>query len=327
MVRISSRDSTNEVELFKYISGEVMQRFHSGGDVYITVSNGTTVGHVGTGEDMTTLCNQEEADTRIILHIIHALNCGLSSILIKTPDSDVIVILIHHLQHVDTISTGCNITVNYGIGKTQRVINIRERACALGVQRSATLPLFVTLTGCDSTSAMNGRSKRMCLSAWKKCSPRVTECMMELLDSTFQPLQMGAKFDALEELFIQIYCGGQASSINQVRKTIFCQRNKNIEMITPSQNTLFQHSQRAMFQESVWTTAHDSAMIEPDPCLRGWNREHDHLIPQWITIPEVAAMCKELVKCGCKKSCSGVCSCRKHALTCTALCKCQCLKA
>ena len=119
------RDSTNKVELFKYLSGEVMQRFHSGGDIYITMSNGTTVGHVGHGEDMTTVCNQEEADTRIILHITNVLNCGFSCILIKTSDSDVIVILIHHLHNFDTISTGCNITVNYGIWKTQRVINIR----------------------------------------------------------------------------------------------------------------------------------------------------------------------------------------------------------
>ena len=63
------RDSTNKVELFKYLLGEVMQPFHSGGDIYITMSNGTTGGHVGPGEDMTTVCNQEEADTRIILHI------------------------------------------------------------------------------------------------------------------------------------------------------------------------------------------------------------------------------------------------------------------
>ena len=122
--------------------------------------------------------------------------------------------------------------MNYGIGKTQRVVNIRELACALGVQRSAALPLFVTLTGSESVSAMKGRSKkRMCVSAWKKCSPRVTEYVVELLDSPFQPLQMDAKFDAFEKLFIQIYVGGQASSINQVRKTIFCQRNQNVEMI------------------------------------------------------------------------------------------------
>ncbi len=54
------RDSTNKVELFKYLSGEVMQPFHSGGDIYITMSNGTTGGNVGPGEHMTTVCNQED---------------------------------------------------------------------------------------------------------------------------------------------------------------------------------------------------------------------------------------------------------------------------
>ena len=54
------RDSTNKVELFKYLSGEVMQPFHSGGYIYITMSNGTTGGHVGPGEHMTTVCNHED---------------------------------------------------------------------------------------------------------------------------------------------------------------------------------------------------------------------------------------------------------------------------
>ena len=102
----------------------------------------------------------------------------------------------------------------------------------MGVQRSAALPLFVTLTGSESVSAMKGRSKRMCVSVWNKCSPRDTEYMVELLDSPFQPLQMDAKFDAFEKLFIQIYGGGLVSSINQVRKTIFCLRNQNVEMIS-----------------------------------------------------------------------------------------------
>ena len=54
--------------------------------------------------------------------------------------------------------------------------------------------------------------------------------------ATGQPIPTfasGCKFDALEELFIQIQGGGQASSINQVRKTIFCQRNHNVEMTPP----------------------------------------------------------------------------------------------
>ena len=145
-----------------------------------------------------TVCNQEEADTRIILHIIPALNCGFSSILIKTSDSDVIVILIHHLQHFDTI-------------QVQHHSELRDREDTASHQHQTTCmcsgsgsskqcgspPPFVTLTGCDSTSAMKGRSKRMCFSAWNRCSPRVTKCMVELLDSPLQPLQMDAKFDAL----------------------------------------------------------------------------------------------------------------------------------
>ena len=54
--------------------------------MYITkvVSNGMIVAHVVPEEEMTAVCNQEETDTRIILHIIHAPNCGFSNILIRT---------------------------------------------------------------------------------------------------------------------------------------------------------------------------------------------------------------------------------------------------
>ena len=248
----------------KYLSGEVLQRFHAAGDIYITTGDGKTVGHVGPGSnEMTTQCQQEEADTRMVLHIVHALNCGASNVLVKTSDSDV-VILIHHLRRsFDTIKPDCSITVNYGTGQTQRLINIRELADVFGCQSSAALPLFVSLTGCDSTSAMKVRSKRICFNAWTKCSAHVTAVMVELMDRPFQQLKMDEKFAALEELFTKIY-GGGAPSINEMRKLIICQRNQNVEMLPPSQNALFQHCRRVMFQASTWATAHDATVIEPD---------------------------------------------------------------
>ena len=45
------------------------------------------------------------------------------------------------------------------------------------------------------------------------------------------------------------------------------------------------------FDVIVILIRHLSSMIESDPCLHGWNIEDDYLIPQWITIPDVAAMC------------------------------------
>jgi len=38
-------------------------------------------------------CNQEETDTRVVLHILHALEQGIKSIVVQTVDTNVIIIL------------------------------------------------------------------------------------------------------------------------------------------------------------------------------------------------------------------------------------------
>ena len=47
------------------------------------------------------ISNQEEADTRLILHPKHALDTGIDSILIRLPsgESDIIIIALFHLFH------------------------------------------------------------------------------------------------------------------------------------------------------------------------------------------------------------------------------------
>ena len=147
------------MELFKYLTSEVMLRFHSPGDLYITLDGRESVGHRGTGHEMQIKCKQEEADTRIIIHILHALTCGSLNVLVKTSDSDVIIILVHHFPQFSQVSKGCSVMVKFGIGKSQKLINIRELHDGLGPNRSKALPLFVALTGCDTTSSLKGHSK------------------------------------------------------------------------------------------------------------------------------------------------------------------------
>ncbi len=92
----------------------------------------------------------------------------------------------------------------------------------------------------------------------------------------------------------------------------------------PTQNAVFQHCLRAVFQGSVWATSHDPEIEEPDPCLYGWTKASDGAYrPVWMTVREVSHVCRELIKCSCRKSCSLMCStCVKKNLTCTNLCKC-----
>jgi len=55
---------------------------------------------------------------------------------------------------------------------------------------------------------------------------------------------------ALEAFFVTMH-GGGAESINEQCQKIFCQRNQNPELIPPTQNALFHHYQRALYQASV----------------------------------------------------------------------------
>ena len=45
--------------------------------------------------------------------------------------------------------------------------------------------------------------------------------------------------------------------------------------------------------------------------------------PVWSTLPEASKACSELLKCSCKKGCTGRCRCFKSDLKCTELCFCS----
>ena len=57
--------------------------------VYVT--SGERV--ISVGSD-TTNCNHEEADTRVVVHILNALEQGTKSVKVRTVDTDVVIILV-----------------------------------------------------------------------------------------------------------------------------------------------------------------------------------------------------------------------------------------
>ena len=85
-------DSTNKQELFNFLSNRVSSTdFPDGKQIFIT--SGTTVISRGTTHCMQ-LCGHEEADTRILVHLEDALANGSTTCLVRTVDTDVIVIII-----------------------------------------------------------------------------------------------------------------------------------------------------------------------------------------------------------------------------------------
>jgi hypothetical protein len=87
----------------------------------IHITDGTSVIHVGSGLSMFDCCNYEEADTRLIVHQLHALNAGSEVILIRTGDTDVISIL---CGQVERISKPQHVWISFGSGKNEIQLNL-----------------------------------------------------------------------------------------------------------------------------------------------------------------------------------------------------------
>ncbi len=99
--------------------------------------------------------SQEETDTRVVLHLKYAVQCGYKSAVVRTPDTDILVILLHHAH-----SIALTIYLDTGTGKNRQLVNITEIAEMKGQDYcSALLGLYV-FTGEDATSAFKGKGKK-----------------------------------------------------------------------------------------------------------------------------------------------------------------------
>ena len=124
------RDSNNKVELFQFLS-TIIQNMILIGSKFVFAALGSEVVHAGKGASMTG-CYHEEAYTRIIIHLIDILNAGLTTVVIKTCDTDVIAILCG--QYV-RITTSQHVWIMFGSGKHERRLNLDQFDAALGPKK------------------------------------------------------------------------------------------------------------------------------------------------------------------------------------------------
>ncbi|KAL9966862.1 hypothetical protein ACROYT_G024995 [Oculina patagonica] len=97
----------------------------------------------------------------------------------------------------------------------------------------------------------------------------------------------------------------------------------NISLRRYQKDSLLNHSNRAIYQASIWTSL-DEQQVVPSPTDFCWKMDNDRWRPRWTILPEAAKACSELLKCGCRTGCSsGRCKCFKANLPCTELCGCS----
>ena len=170
------RVDDNKTQLFSLLSHQVTILQREGKSVYATDGHDVLCSMIQI--DLTGLvpCSHEEPDTRLFLHVADAVKKGYRNLLVRTVDTDVVVVAMATLNRTKPDE----LWVAFGTGGHFRFIPIHKVAAAVGPRKSATLPLFHALTGCDTVSSFAGIGKKTAWAAWN-VYPEVTEAFEELM--------------------------------------------------------------------------------------------------------------------------------------------------
>ncbi|CAG2200822.1 unnamed protein product [Mytilus edulis] len=107
------------------------------------------------------LCNHE-ADTRTLLHVGDAVKSGMQKIMIRTVDTDVVVIAV---SAVHKLNITC-LWMAFGVGINFRYIPVHEIALFMGPSKSNALLFFNAFNGCDQVSSFSIVEKKTAWDTW-----------------------------------------------------------------------------------------------------------------------------------------------------------------
>ncbi|GFS09191.1 hypothetical protein ElyMa_004776500 [Elysia marginata] len=154
---------------------------------------------------------------------------GYKKIQIRSVDTDVVVLAV---STVSKLGGGLELWVAFGTGKDFRLIPAHEIAESLGPMRCYALPMFHSLTGCDTTSYFQHIGKRTAWKIWK-LSDMLTTALCSLRKDP-NNLQYNI-LQTVERFVILLY--GRTSSIECIdaaRKDLFVRKGRHLSLLPPT---------------------------------------------------------------------------------------------
>ena len=319
------KDTRNKDELNTYLAEKLtLLGYPEGRQLFVTCQEKV----LSNGAITMNNCDHEEADSRIMLHVQHALSEGMNRIKILSNDTDVIIIALGIYHKLRSTYLFDDIAIEFGMKKNHKSISLKALAEDLGELRCKALPFFHAFTGSDTTSAFKGIGKKKAYEALKVCTDAETT-FANLNNDPFQNLdEHDSQFKTIQQFTVLMYSRTSTlSTVNEARLALYFQRTQNIENIPPTKNSLILHVKRSVYQSGVWSRCLQAQQDLPSPQSFGWRNTYDSPVkwePVWMTQNEANKECREFVKCSCKSNECVKCKCALALFKCTLLCTCKC---
>ena len=179
--------------------------------------------------------------------------------MIKSPDTDVAVISCAFSHDINARLLFC-----IGAKQRQRYIDINAIGRSLGEDVCKALPGMHAFTGCDSTSAFVGKSKKQAF--------QLLESDEEMCNAM---KAVGNSFDEDEERlrgcsrFVCSLYGHSGEDTDSVRYKLFCTKNAQTCHLKPTKDALKYHVARANYQARIWNQRLEATAPTPTQMVMG----------------------------------------------------------
>ena len=258
----------------------------------------------------------EEADGRIIFHARAAASAGAQIITVRSEDTDVIVLLIHHFQEI-----GCEQLFMYCGKNEKRYIPIHAIYNALSPgERNILLPVYC-LSGCDTVSTFHGIGKAKVFRVLRKDADN----LQDLADLGKNSELTAEQEKACTRFVASLYGKPHCISINRLRaEKATSTINIASKKLPPTEDALHLHIIRALYQLLIWRNAIVGMHDLPDATQYGFERHGTILMPKIMNQNPAAPELMNELYCTCPSNgCYMNCCCLENQQACTAACACS----
>ena len=217
------------------------------------------------------LCsNQEQADTKLLLHTKHVLdNADNKLVLVRSPSGDVdIQVLFISMFLVE--SEQKRIYIDFGSGKSRKILHLSS--VDMSDDLKSALTGFHAFTGNDYLSCIFRKSKKLCWKALVKSNK-----FIQMFKKLGNQLQLKEELVLLLEEYICCLFGkSKKKDVNVLRYEIFQnvyeKKGKIIDfsLLPPCRASLFLQSQRCNYVSKIWRSCLQADLVLEDISNHGW---------------------------------------------------------
>ena len=331
------KHSENKECLNRYLADKFIE-FHStnSSKQHLSITYGDTI--KSTEQELLdsariNFCTSEEADARLVRHAINCVETGYDPVVVRTVDTDVLVLMISYYPFMSDINNGTRVLTLMGNNWSSiKVYDINALASEIGYSVCKGLPFFYAFTGCDTVSSMYHCSKT---NFWDELfkQPNIPQLLSVFAELSTQPIEVTSEqVDILEIFLVRVYYPKKVNtgSLSDERAAHFKRlASVNIRQLPLSRPGLIEHTKRACIQGG-WLWGECVANMQIPPVTEwGWQRagtghgNEQGYVPQWQTVDESFNIDHITKTCTCRKATCKSCKCAKSGLACLPFCGCE----